>query len=382
MITISSWPNTPTTNQYLNLYHEALGRYGIALGPPLEIQDDFLTARRGNVQAIHLQWVPEQIWRARGPSWHHRLRGVGGLWKFLRHARGLGIRILWTLHDIEPHERGGVFDGLGYRLLARFADVCICHDRWAAEQFVRRLGGRAEKVILMPHGNYDGIYPSPAPREATLTRLGLDPRRKTLVCQGMIRPYKRFDLAVDALRRLGDAYQLVVAGWPTEAAWGEDLRRRAEGLSGVRLLFEELSEQALADVVHAADCVLLPYQKITGSGAFLTVATLGRGVVASDLRFFRHLLEFDPEAGVLFPAGDVAGLAGAVRRFFERDPAERGRAARRIADRFAWSEVVKPVVAWFHRTFPEREVGTRSGDVLQEPCGAREGTSQREASPV
>jgi glycosyltransferase involved in cell wall biosynthesis len=382
MITVSSWPDTVTSNQYLNLYYKALGRYGIALGPPLRIRDDFLTTCRGHVQAIHIQWVPEQIWRARGPSWYQRMRGVGGLWKFFRRARSLGIRVVWTIHDIEPHERGGVLDAWGYRLLARSADLCICHDAWAAGQFVRRLGGRPENVVIMPHGNYDGIFPDPAPREATLTRLGLDPRRKTLVCQGFIRPYKRFDLALEALRQLGGDYQLLVAGHPHEAAWGEDLRRRAAGLQGVRFLFEELSEQALADVVHAADCVLLPYQKITGSGAFLTVVTLGRGVVASDLRYFRDLLQREPEAGVLFHEGDAAGLADAIRRFFERDPEERGRAARRIADRFAWSDVVKPVVAWFRQAFPERLAVSLPENAQPEPCCAREVTSPRGASPA
>src|SRR5262245_63726077 len=103
MITVSSWPNLPCENQYLTLYHRALAGYGIALGPPCVIQDDFLRANAGRIDAIHIQWAPEQIWRCRGTSVWSRLRELAGFWKYLRLARSLGIRVLWTLHDVEHH---------------------------------------------------------------------------------------------------------------------------------------------------------------------------------------------------------------------------------------------------------------------------------------
>ncbi len=199
MITFSSWPNLPCENAYLSLYHRALAGYGIRLGPPCEIQDAFLRANAGRINAIHIQWAPEQIWRCRGSSAWARARGLAGFWKYLRLARSLGIRVIWTLHDVEHHEGSGRLDEFGYRLLARRADLCIVHDEWAAEQFVQRFGGARERVCVMEHGNYDGVFPTAAPRAGTLAKFGIDPARRVLLCQGNIRPYKRFDLAIEAV---------------------------------------------------------------------------------------------------------------------------------------------------------------------------------------
>ncbi|VTR99805.1 Xanthan biosynthesis glycosyltransferase GumI OS=alpha proteobacterium JLT2015 GN=C725_2571 PE=4 SV=1: Glycos_transf_1 [Gemmata massiliana] len=351
---VSNWPNVRIENRYLDLYYGALAAHGVTLGPGCEVRDDFLRAHAGTIDAIQFQWAPEQIWRCRGTSLWARARGLAGFWKYLRLARSLGIRIVWTLHDVEHHEGSGRLDELGYRLLARFADLCIVHDEWAADQFVRRFGGSRERVRVMEHGNYDGVFPAAASRAETLARFGIDPARRVLLCQGNIRPYKRFDLAIEAAKRLGAEYHLIVAGRPPDPAFADELRRTAAGTANVTLLLGSQSDQVVSDLFAAADCFLLPYAKITGSGSLLTTATLGRGFVASELPYFRAALAQEPDAGVCFPVGLVEGLCNAVRAFFAGDVPARHHAARRIADRVPWGEVVRPVTEWFHRTCPVR----------------------------
>lgn len=354
MITVSTWPPYSCENQYIALYQRALAGYGIGVGPPAVIQDDFLRRNAGQVDAVHIQWTPEYIWRCRGSSAWARARGLVGFWRYLRIARAVGVRLVWTLHDVEHHEGSGRLDEIGYRVLARWADLCIVHDKYAAEHFVKRFGGRSDRVCVMEHGNYDGTFPPARPRAETLARLGVDPACRVLLCQGNVRPYKRYDLAIQAAGRLGAGYHLVVAGRPPDSAFGDDLRRHAAGLKNVTLILESQSEQAISDLFAAADAFLLPYAKITGSGSLLTTATLGRGFIASDLPYFRQALDQEPEAGLCFPVGSVDGLVEAVRRFFTSPAEPRHRAARRIADRVPWSEVVRPVAAWYQKTFPDR----------------------------
>ena len=352
MITVSSWPDNPAENQYLKLYYGTLAEYGIVQGPSCALRISSSRNTSGGSRQSTFSGFRNRFWRSRGRSAFQRLRGVVGFWKFLRIARRLGIRVLWTLHDIEHHEGSGLIDRLGCRLLAGAADLCICHDKWAANQLMRRYGGRADRIVIMPHGNYDGVFPDPQPRVETLHHLGVPEGRKLLLCQGNVRPYKRFDLAIEAARLLGEEYHLIVAGHAPEAAWGEALQRQAAGLGNVTLLLERFSDQTLADLACAADCFVLPYQRITGSGALLTAATLGRGVVASDLPYFRKHWLVEPESCVLFTPGEAPALASAVRTFFDCGSLIRGQAARRLADRFDWDRVVQPVVDWYRRTFP------------------------------
>jgi beta-1,4-mannosyltransferase len=129
----------------------------------------------------------------------------------------------------------------------------------------------------------------------------------------------------------------------------------------VRLVLETVGDDVMSDLYAAADCVLLPYRWITGSGALLTALTLRRAVVASDLPFFRSELTDEPTAGVLVPRGDVAALANGVRAFFASDVGARHAAARRLADRLAWADVVKPVAERLRALCPLRSVATVGG---------------------
>lgn len=346
MTRICHYPAGGGSNHYLDLYYRALAPHGFALARPLEFRDQFLRDHAGEFDLIHIQWLHEYLWRFGGRGALGRLKGLAGMVKFLRLARRLDKPIVWTAHDLEPHDGSGLIDRAGNAILARAASLVICHDEATRERLVRRYFGRREATVLMPIGNYDGVFPPPRPRAETLAELGLDPAKRTLAALGILREYKGFDLAVEAARALGPGYQLVIAGGPHERSpeLPDELRKRAADLPGVRLVFKLLSDAEVADLHAAADCVLLPYRRITGSAALLTAFTLGRGVVASDLPFFRDELAGGPGAGVLVPTGDPAALAAGVREFFASDVPARHAVARRLADRVPWPEVVKPVV--------------------------------------
>src|SRR5262249_60043060 len=125
-------------------------------------------------------------------------------------------------------------------------------------------GGTRRTAVVMRHGNYDGVFPGPRPRAETLERLGLDPGKPTLVAAGVVRPYKGFDGAVEAVRRLGPGVQLVIAGdiYKAQPEQEAQLRAAAAGLENIRLLFRVVSNDELADLHAAADCVLLPYRRV------------------------------------------------------------------------------------------------------------------------
>ena len=69
---------------------------------------------------------------------------------------------------------------MGYRILAREADLIICHTRWSADAVVRTYHPPGT-IIVMTHGNLEAIYPVPRPRAVVAAELGLDPERQLSV---------------------------------------------------------------------------------------------------------------------------------------------------------------------------------------------------------
>lgn len=331
----------PGGNPYIDLFYQALRAEGIE-SEALVVNDDWLCARARRLDGIHLHW-PEGIWRARGPSAAARLRGVAGLWRYLRLARQLGLKRVCTLHNLQPHEAPGWIDRLGYRAVLSECDLLICHSQEACDAVKAHSTSRGN-VVLMRIGNYDGVYPPPRPRAEVLSALGLSADRPVMSCVGTLRDYKGLNVACDAAELLEDRVQLIVAGEPHPRFAVEPLRRRLGARGGAVLLDTLLSHGDFADLTAASDIVLLPYLRVTGSSAALAALTFGRPVVASDLPYFRELLEAEPDAGALVPVRDAPALAQAVTMMLETPVARRTAAALRLARVYSWDRCAQPVV--------------------------------------
>jgi len=234
------------------------------------------------------------------------------------------------------------------QILAEQADLIIFHAESARAQCFEKYEIKCETVI-MPHGNYDGVYPEPRDREVVIGELGLDPKIPIVGCLGQIRNYKGLDIAIEACALLGDKVQLLCAGKPHYQFDVENLEQQLSKLQHYSFVPDFISDQLFSDYTNACDLILLPYRKITGSGALLAALTLGRGVVASDLEYFSDLLQQVPDSGVLFPSGDCSALSRAISGYLEVDDSKRSAAAKSLADKYSWDKVVVPVAKKIHR---------------------------------
>ena len=333
-------------NPYGRLFQRAMAEHGVEFVGDLVRAGPRVQNPAGAFDAAHFHWSVEDLWRT-SRGFPYSWKRVADFYRLLRGLRRAGKAVLWTVHNLAHHEGATRVDRVGYGLLGRAADLCLFHSDWARREF---RAGRSDRAVVMPHGNYDGAFPPAAPAAAARLVLGIPADRRVVLCLGLLRPYKGLEVAAGAVGRLGDPYHLVVAG-PPAAASGPGLVDRLAEAAGGRLtaLPRRLSDQEVADLHAAADCVALPYHRVTGSGAILTAATLGRGVVASDLPYFREQVAAEPGMAELFAPGDPGDLARAVGEFFRGPAGERHAAARRLADRYPWGRVVEPVVGWLRR---------------------------------
>src|SRR5436190_15391769 len=110
-------------NPYLRLLYAHLADQGIPSTPNARLELGWLWSNRKDVAVLHIHW-PESLYRfGRGQrairtvlSWAK----LGLLVFRLTCARILGYRILWTVHQLYPHELDGLLrERLATRALAR-----------------------------------------------------------------------------------------------------------------------------------------------------------------------------------------------------------------------------------------------------------------------
>jgi glycosyltransferase involved in cell wall biosynthesis len=246
---------------------------------------------------LHVQWLAappmdDGLFRPRGPA-------------------------VFTAHDLLPR-RTARRERLWRRLLGRF-DRIVVHSGRGAE-ILEGLGVQHERVRVIPHP----VFPS-------------DPERaddgRTLLCLGVIRPYKGLADAVEVVKRL-DGARLLVVGDPLEPV--EPYQVAAGDLADWRLGY--LPERELDRALGEATVALFPYRaELDQSGALLRALGAGVPAIVYDVGGLAEPVRAYG-AGRVVPAGDVEALTAAADELLaDREALEQARAgAQRAREELTW----------------------------------------------
>ena len=246
----------------------------------------------------HFQWLAwpqldERLLRARVPS-------------------------VFTAHDLLPR-RSAAKAALWQRLLARFDRVVVHSERGKAT--LAALGMPDERLRVIPHP----VFPSSPV-------LAADPGR-TLLCLGMIRPYKGLLDAIAAAKQVPGA-RLIVAGDPMEPI--DHYRAAAGDLAEWRLGY--LSEAEIDATLAETAVALFPYRaELDQSGALLRALGAGVPAVVYDVGGLGDPIRTYGAGRVVEP-GDVKGFARAIRELLTGDALVEARAgAARARAELTWA---------------------------------------------
>lgn len=231
-------------------------------------------------------------------------------------ARRRGTRLVWTGHDVVPHERFAPrWARLYWAAFVRRVDGTITLSEPVQHELLSTYPGLAVRPSrVVPHGHYRDAYPPAPGREAALATLGLEASASVLLFFGQLRPYKGLPALLDAFSRLRDEQAvLLVAGAPATADLTTDLRRRAAADPRIRLDLRRIPDGDVPGLLAAADAVVLPYARIWSSGAALLALSFDRPVLLPDTPAFRELAEVAGERWVRrfqppLTEDDLAGL--------------------------------------------------------------------------
>jgi glycosyltransferase involved in cell wall biosynthesis len=295
---------------------------------------------------LHLHWTGPYVKGSR------RIAFAAYLAKFivdLAAVRLSGRRIVWTLHNLIPHEaRFPRLETAARKMICKMASVVIVHGRAGREEVGRRFGCRPDKIVVIPHGHYRSAYGAPNPRGAAREQLKIDPSTRMFLFIGFLRPYKGIELLLRAWRRLEarDAV-LVIAGEAPDPAYAANLARLAGDCPSIRLQNRFVSEGEIPTMLSAADVVVLPFERVQTSGSVVLAMSFGRPIVTSRLGELPEMLAGADD--LLFTAGNEDDL---LRQLDQAATVELGDLAARTeaaCDRLDWDGIGAATVDVYRR---------------------------------
>lgn len=229
-------------------------------------------------RALHVHWLEQVYW---GPI-AYRLPIVGYLraLHLITVARGVrqrGGRVVWTLHNLKPHEaptgmRGKIYALMSAQFLPLVTDVIVMSENAQREVAANYPEVAGARIHVIPHPHFSDFY---AGHGLDLSQTPPPTTVPTFAMVGQLRPYKGVVEAIKALRAHGDArFKLIIAGEGPQRykariveAIGRDPR--------FELIQRELGHDEFGLILREADAALFNFSSILNSGSVIAALSCG-----------------------------------------------------------------------------------------------------------
>lgn len=265
-------------------------------------------------------------------------------------ARLLGIQVVWTVHNLEEHERRAPrLDRLYRHLLVRLSGRVIVHCEAAATEIRETYHlskGLQEKVHVVPHGHYIECYEDETTPDEARSELDIDPGTTLFLYFGRIREYKNLPELVTAFKQIDrpDA-QLLIVGSPRNDELAAQITARFDPEDNVRTEFRFVPEAEIQTYMNAADVVTLPFSELLTSGSAMLAMSFGKPVIVPAIGCVDTLV--DGDCGITYDPSDPDALRSAMERAMDIDLEAVGAANYERASSFDWGPISEQTVSLY-----------------------------------
>jgi len=300
----------PDTNPYLRLLAGALAQCQVTVRTmPVVLSEQWLFAAQVKGGAVlHFHW----------PSYgythgdHQQMAEYVRDWaKALARAKAAGVKIVWTVHNLYPHEQVHAdLEHEATQILLDHCDAVIAHCP-AAVVLLREHFQVAAQCAVIPHGHYIGVYGAPVETVTARRALGIPEQGAVYLFFGQLRAYKGLERLVQVFASLPETRgTLLVAGHTGDAVLARKLIGESRSHTNIFVHPFFVPDREVGLYLGAADVVVLPYTDVLTSGAAVLAHSMGRPVIAPRLGCLAEMV--GEGTGWLYDADSEEGLRRAL----------------------------------------------------------------------
>ena len=252
-------------------------------------------------------------------------------------------KVITILDNVIPHEPR-FFDRPFTRFFLKQNDGFVAMSKKVAND-LQSMRSDARFIEHM-HPIYDHFGEQVEKVEARKA-LNLPADKKILLFFGFIRDYKGLDILLESFSRLGDDYQLVIAG----EVYGQfdKYQQQIDDLPNkrnVHLFVEYISDDRVPLFFSAADVCVLPYKSATQSGITYISYHFNVPLIATDVGGLRETIEHG-KTGLIVSEPEPSMLQESIEQFFVIDSQEsyKNEIARLKAE-LSWDHLAAELIAF------------------------------------
>lgn len=219
----------------------------------------------GRFDVVHVHW-PENLFRASGTV-RNAIKTLCGL-AFMLRLEIFRTPIVYTRHNVTPHERPGRFYGAMYRWVDRRVGATIFLNE--------SVQNNPAAGITILHGDYPAT-------DGTPSRAQDGAGKKRILFFGLLRRYKGLEALIQTFASTTDpTLRLRIRGSAIDSDYVSELASLARADDRITFQPGFLDDVELERELADADLIVLPYITIYNSGAAILALSRNRPILAPD----------------------------------------------------------------------------------------------------
>lgn len=291
-IVASPGPRDRANNPYTWLTHEPMLKLGGAI-----TEFSFYRPIATDTHILHIHW-PERIFWGRISQLHPLLSAVYSrrMLTAMDAVRRNGGFVVWTAHNIKPHEPfGPARDEMWRQYFEAFrqrVDLVISLSAWAERELTAAYPDlRDKRRTVIPHPHYRTAYPKPPKQDDARAEIDVLPDAFVLLAVGTIRRSKGIVELAERFARVARRNEtFLIAGACDDTDMRLQLQRIADASAGSILLrLGRVPDELLGKIVTSADLSIFNFSSILNSGSVLLSLSFDTPVFAPELGSLKEL---------------------------------------------------------------------------------------------
>lgn len=254
-------------------------------------------------------WKPDLVIISYWMSWFAPSLG------FVARKLRKDFKVISILHNVIPHEPRFFDRPLTKYFLTGFDGHIVLSKEVGNDLLAIDSNAKLAELFHPIYGHFGERIP----REEAEDKLNLKHGMKNILFFGLIREYKGLDILLEAFGKLGNDYQLIVAGEP----YGSfkkymEIIDRSPAKDRIHLYLQYIKDSGVKDFFSAADVAVLPYRSATQSGINAIACHFEVPMIVTDVGGLKESVE-GTGTGLVADKPEPELIRQEIERFFTEE---------------------------------------------------------------
>lgn len=229
----------------------------------------------------------------------------------------LRYKLIWTVHNILPHEKQFTNDAWVRRFLSKLCVAKIVHSESTIDE-MKKLGLDTKKSYVIPIGNYIEVYKNKVSKTHARRYFKFNDKDTVFLFFGKIESYKGIKDLLDVFRKLTKTrknIKLLIGGKCNDEALKRILNYYKKGLKkNIRIYIYYIKDEKVQYFFNSADVVVFPFKEVTTSSSVILASSFSKPVICPRLGALKDIPD---NVGYFYSEKDKEGLLNCMLNAIE-----------------------------------------------------------------